>query len=48
VFHSTADRERRRPVTVRVIEYTIDDGREPGSLSEILCKWNLSPQILEL
>lgn len=28
VFHSTKDRERRHPVTVRVIEYTIDDGRE--------------------
>lgn len=29
VFHSTEDRQRRHPVTVRVIEYTIDDGREP-------------------
>lgn len=28
VFHSTEDRERRHPITVRVIEYTIDDGRE--------------------
>ncbi len=30
VFHSVKDRKRRRPVTVRVIEYTIDDGREPA------------------
>lgn len=30
VFHSTRDRNRRRPVTVRVIEYTIEDGREPA------------------
>ncbi len=29
VFHSTADRHRRDPVTVRVIEYTIEDGRDP-------------------
>jgi hypothetical protein len=29
VFHSTLDRKRERPVTVRVIEYTIDDGRDP-------------------
>ena len=29
VFHSGNDRKRLRPVTVRVIEYTIDDGREP-------------------
>jgi hypothetical protein len=28
VFHSTRDRQRHHPVTVRVIEYTIDDGRE--------------------
>jgi len=28
VFHSTRDRQRQHPVTVRVIEYTIDDGRE--------------------
>jgi hypothetical protein len=28
VFHSTQDTKRRHPVTVRVIEYTIDDGRE--------------------
>jgi hypothetical protein len=27
VFHSTKDRKRQRPVTVRVVEYTIDDGR---------------------
>ena len=30
VFHSTKDTKRRHPVTVRVIEYTIDDGREPA------------------
>jgi len=29
VFHSTQDRQRQHPVTVRVIEYTIEDGREP-------------------
>ena len=29
VFHSTRDRARRDPRTVRVIEYTIEDGREP-------------------
>ena len=29
VFHSTKDRKRRHPVTVRVIEYTIEDGRQP-------------------
>lgn len=28
VFHSTKDRQRQHPITVRVIEYTIDDGRE--------------------
>ena len=28
VFHSTKDRGRQHPITVRVIEYTIDDGRE--------------------
>jgi len=28
VFHSTKDRNRRHPVTVRVIEYTIEDGRD--------------------
>jgi len=28
VFHSTHDRGRQHPVTVRVIEYTIEDGRE--------------------
>jgi len=29
VFHSTADRRRQRPVRVRVISYTIQDGRDP-------------------
>ncbi len=29
VFHSTADRQRQHPRRVRVIEYTVDDGREP-------------------
>lgn len=27
VFHSTQDRHRRHPIAVRVIDYTIDDGR---------------------
>jgi hypothetical protein len=31
VFHSTQDRQRRRPITVRVIEYTIDDGPDAGT-----------------
>jgi Insertion element 4 transposase N-terminal/Transposase DDE domain len=30
VFHSTQDRARRDPRTVRVIEYTVEDGREPS------------------
>jgi IS4 transposase len=30
VFHSVKDRKRQHPVTVRVIEYTIKDGREPA------------------
>jgi len=30
VFHSTKDRKRQQPTTVRVIEYTIDDGRAPA------------------
>jgi hypothetical protein len=29
VFDSVADRRRQRPVRVRVIEYTVEDGREP-------------------
>jgi hypothetical protein len=29
VFDSVADRRRQRPVRVRVIEYTIEDGRDP-------------------
>ena len=29
VFHSTADRRRQHPSRVRVIGYTIEDGREP-------------------
>jgi len=28
VFHSTKDTRRRHPITVRVIEYTIEDGRD--------------------
>lgn len=28
VFHSTNDKRREHPITVRVIEYTIEDGRE--------------------
>ena len=27
IFHSTNDKKRQHPLTVRVIEYTIDDGR---------------------
>lgn len=30
VSHSAKDRKRRHPVTVRVIEYTIEDGRQPA------------------
>ena len=30
VFDSVNDRHRRHPITVRVIEYMIDDGREPA------------------
>ncbi len=30
VFHSTQDRQRQHPITVRVIEYSIEDGREPA------------------
>ena len=29
VFHCTADRRRQHPVRVRVISYTIEDGRDP-------------------
>jgi IS4 transposase len=30
VFHSTTDRARQHPVRVRVISYTIEDGRDPA------------------
>ncbi len=30
VFRSVKDRKRQHPVTVRVIDYTIKDGREPA------------------
>ena len=30
VFDSGSDRKRQHPTTVRVVEYTIDDGREPA------------------
>ena len=30
VFDSVSDRKRQQPTTVRVVEYTIDDGREPA------------------
>jgi hypothetical protein len=30
VFHSTRDTKRQHPITVRVITYTIEDGREPA------------------
>jgi Insertion element 4 transposase N-terminal/Transposase DDE domain len=36
VFHSTNDRKREHPATVRVIEYTIDDGREPAGPYRLL------------
>lgn len=36
VFDSTADRRREHPVTVRVIEYSIDDGREPAGPYRLL------------
>jgi len=36
VFHSTADRARRDPRTVRVIEYTVADGREPAGPYRLL------------
>ena len=36
VFHSTADRARRNPRTVRVIEYTVRDGREPSGPIRLL------------
>jgi hypothetical protein len=36
VFHSTKDTRRRRPMTVRVIEYTIEDGREPAGPFRLL------------
>ncbi len=29
VFHSTADRRRQHPLRVRVVSYTIEDGRDP-------------------
>lgn len=36
VFDSQADRGRERPVRVRVIEYTIEDGREPAGPYRLL------------
>ena len=36
VFHSTRDRARRDPRTVRVIEYTVEDGREPSGPIRLL------------
>ena len=36
VFHSTQDRARRDPRTVRVIEYTVEDGREPAGPYRLL------------
>jgi hypothetical protein len=36
VFDSTTDRKRQRPATVRVIEYSIDDGREPSGPYRLL------------
>jgi len=36
VAHSTKDRHRRHPATVRVIAYTVDDGREPAVAVRLL------------
>jgi hypothetical protein len=36
VFHSVQDRTRRDPRTVRVIEYTVEDGREPSGPYRLL------------
>src|SRR5699024_5393422 len=36
VFDSASDRKRERPVTVRVIEYTVDDGREQAGPYRLL------------
>ncbi|MCY7287768.1 MAG: IS4 family transposase, partial [Cryobacterium sp.] len=36
VFDSVTDRRRERPVRVRVIEYTIEDGREPSGPYRLL------------
>jgi len=36
VFDSTRDRARRDPRTVRVIEYTVEDGREPAGPYRLL------------
>ena len=36
VFDSTTDRKRQRPATVRAIEYSIDDGREPSGPYRLL------------
>lgn len=36
VFHSTDDAKRQHPITVRVIEYTIEDGREPVGLFRLI------------
>ena len=44
VFHSTQDRQRQRPATVRVIEYTVDDGREPVGPIRLITTIARSPQ----
>ncbi len=36
VFDSVADRRRQHPLRVRVIEYTVDDGREPSGPYRLL------------
>lgn len=36
VFDSASDRKRERPVTVRVIEYTVEDGREQAGPYRLL------------
>ncbi|WP_417562082.1 IS4 family transposase [Microbacterium sp.] len=36
VFHSTNDRRREHPTRVRVIEYTVEDGRDPSGPYRLL------------
>jgi hypothetical protein len=36
VFDSVADQRRRRPIRVRVVSYTVEDGRDPTSLYRLI------------